>query len=112
MKCDELNAEQWLDYSGEPRACYPKNEVDAAIAELKRENERLKGDIADLRDDRKSSIAIIDKLNAENKSALKAVSHWHDNYCELQKVVDRLQTKSECKEDKGLQRMQSHTESL
>ena len=51
---------------------YPKSEVDAVIAELQ----------------------------AENKSALKAVSHWHDNYCELQKVVDRLQTKSECKEDK------------
>ena len=35
MKCDELKTEQWLDYSGEPMACYPKNDVDAAIAELK-----------------------------------------------------------------------------
>ena len=31
MKCDELKAEQWLDYSGEPMPCYPK----AAIEELK-----------------------------------------------------------------------------
>lgn len=42
----------------------------------------------------------ISELQAKNKSVLKAVSHWHDEYCELQKVVDRLQTKSECKEDK------------
>lgn len=35
MKCDELKAEQWLDYSGEPMPCYPKAKVDAAIAELK-----------------------------------------------------------------------------
>lgn len=37
---------------------------------------------------------------SETKSALKAVSHWHDSYCELQKVVDLLQSKLECKEDK------------
>ena len=41
MKCDKLKAEQWLDYSGEPMPCYPKAKVDAAIAELKAENERL-----------------------------------------------------------------------
>jgi hypothetical protein len=35
MKCDELKAEQWLDYSGEPMPCYPKAKVDAAIEELK-----------------------------------------------------------------------------
>ena len=35
MKCDELKAEQWLDYGGEPRSCYPKADVDASIAELK-----------------------------------------------------------------------------
>ena len=35
MKCDKLKAEQWLDYSGEPMPCYPKANVDAAIAELK-----------------------------------------------------------------------------
>ena len=39
MKCDELKAEQWLDYGGEPRACYPKAEVDKAIAELKQKLE-------------------------------------------------------------------------
>ena len=39
MKCDELKAEQWLDYGGEPRACYPKAEVDTAIAELKQKLE-------------------------------------------------------------------------
>ena len=41
MKCDELEAEQWLDYAGEPRPCYPKSEVEEAIAEIKEENESL-----------------------------------------------------------------------
>ena len=41
MKCDELETEQWLDYGGEPMPCYPAKDVDAAIAELKAENERL-----------------------------------------------------------------------
>ena len=31
----ELKAEQWLDYAGEPRSCYPKSEADKVIAELK-----------------------------------------------------------------------------
>jgi hypothetical protein len=31
----ELKAEQWLDYAGEPRPCYPKSEADKVIAELK-----------------------------------------------------------------------------
>ena len=30
----ELKAEQWLDYAGEPRSCYPKSEADKVIAEL------------------------------------------------------------------------------
>lgn len=42
MKCDELKAEQWLDYSGEPMPCYPKAKVDAAIAELKEQLESEK----------------------------------------------------------------------
>lgn len=42
MKCDELKAEQWLDYSGEPMPCYPKAKVDAAIAELKQKLEDVK----------------------------------------------------------------------
>ena len=42
MKCDELKAEQWLDYSGEPMPCYPKAKVDAAIAELKQNLEDAK----------------------------------------------------------------------
>ena len=45
----ELKAEQWLDYAGEPRPCYPKSEVDEAIAELKAENESLKAKLADAR---------------------------------------------------------------
>lgn len=35
MKCDNLEAEQWLDYSGEPRRCYCADDVDEAIEELK-----------------------------------------------------------------------------
>ena len=37
----ELKAEQWLDYAGEPRSCYPKSEADKVIAELKAENKSL-----------------------------------------------------------------------
>ena len=35
MKWQNLKPEQWLDYAGEPRACYPQNEADEAIEELK-----------------------------------------------------------------------------
>ena len=42
MKCDELKAEQWLDYSGEPMPCYQKAKVDEAIAELKQKLENAK----------------------------------------------------------------------
>ena len=42
MKCDELETEQWLDYGGEPMPCYPAKDVDAAIAELKDDNRKLK----------------------------------------------------------------------
>lgn len=31
----ELKAEQWLDYAGEPRPCYPKSEADKVIAHHK-----------------------------------------------------------------------------
>ena len=39
--CDKLKAEQWLDYSGEPRACYPKAAVDETIAELEEKVDAL-----------------------------------------------------------------------
>lgn len=42
MKCDKLKAEQWLDYSGEPRTCYPQKDVDSAIDELRMKNTDLK----------------------------------------------------------------------
>lgn len=35
MKWQNLKPEQWLDYAGEPRACYPQKEADEAIEELK-----------------------------------------------------------------------------
>jgi len=47
MKCDELEAEQWLDYSGEPNPCYPQKEVDSAIDELKREHHRERDEYID-----------------------------------------------------------------
>ena len=31
----ELEAEQWLDYAGEPRPCYPKSEADKVIVRHK-----------------------------------------------------------------------------
>jgi L-fucose isomerase-like protein len=47
MKCDDLEAEQWLDYSGEPNPCYPQKEVDSAIDELKREHHRERDEYID-----------------------------------------------------------------
>ena len=49
MKCDELKAEQWLDYSGEPMPCYPKAKVDAAIEELKQKlhDAEMQADLAE-----------------------------------------------------------------
>lgn len=78
MKCDGLekfdatsNAERSAGI--ESRYAYDANEVDAAIAELKAENESLR----------------------------KAVSNWHDKYCNLQETIDRLECKLECvKENK------------
>jgi hypothetical protein len=50
----ELKAEQWLDYAGEPRPCYPKSEADKVIAELeeshKMEVEQLLMEIVGLKD--------------------------------------------------------------
>lgn len=61
MKSDELKAEQWLDYSGEPMPCYPKAKVDAAIAELKAENDHLRSTTHSERDE------YIDMVNARDK---------------------------------------------
>ena len=80
---DSLGCTEW--------AGYDKADVDAAIAELK---------------------AKLAEKESDNKSALKAVSHWHDNYCELQKVVDRLQSKLECKEDKYKKLVKDHDKAI
>lgn len=57
MKCDELEAEQWLDYSGEPMPCYPKVKVDESIAELKavhhKERHEYINMIAELKEERR-----------------------------------------------------------
>jgi uncharacterized coiled-coil DUF342 family protein len=37
-------AEQWLDYAGEPRPCYPKSEVDNVIAEKNKEIDELRNE--------------------------------------------------------------------
>ena len=64
MKCDKLKAEQWLDYSGEPRPCYPQKDVDSAIDELKREHHRE-------RDEYISFVNKLQKKNAELKGTYK-----------------------------------------
>jgi len=65
----ELKAEQWLDYAGEPRPCYPKSEADKVIAELK---ESVKGLILDN--------YLKDKETRHNKykRCLAMASYWVD----------------------------------
>lgn len=71
MKCDELKAEQWLDYGGEPRSCYPKADVDAAIAELKQKLEDAHADAAE-------TLALLEERNrqvGELKHSLELASN-------------------------------------
>ena len=44
----KLKAEQWLDYAGEPRPCYPKSEVDKVIENNYIEIAKLKDSIGKL----------------------------------------------------------------
>lgn len=73
----ELKAEQWLDYAGEPRPCYPKAEVDAAIASLKAENAELKKKLEDV-----LSTAYTDSVDAGmrerrlKRALYKACANW------------------------------------
>lgn len=73
MKCDELEAEQWLDYSGEPNVCYPADKVNEAIAELKAKlhDAEMAKDLAEAAEtERKIDY---DKLKAENERLKKEV---------------------------------------
>lgn len=69
MKCDELKAEQWLDYGGEPRSCYPKADVDEAIAEMKEENATLRGANEEKTERIVELQKLVDKLDGVKKSA-------------------------------------------
>ena len=64
MKWQNLKPEQWLDYAGEPRACYPQNEADEAIEELKEFGKQ-----AALVNDE-----LLDKRNEENMAFLENIS--------------------------------------
>ena len=72
MLCDELKAEQWLDYSGEPMPCYQKAKVDAAIAELKAENDHLRSTTHSERDEYIDMVYARDKEIAELKEQLES----------------------------------------
>lgn len=75
MKFDKL--EKWYAGQCSPSCIvYGANEVDAAIAELK-------GDIADLRDDKKSTDAILDERNAE-------IAELKEQYFELQDTAIKI----------------------
>ena len=125
MKCDELKSYTCGGWCCDKEA-YPKKDVDKAIAELKSrihelesmphtDNsaviELLSDELEKLRPmeaaleiaeaDNKKYIERIKELEAENESLRKAVSNWHDKYCNLQETIDRLERKLECvKENK------------
>ena len=110
MKCDELQAiESATAVIENVHLVYRKSEVDSAIDQLKREHHKERHEYIDMVAQLKAKLV---EQESETKSALKAVSHWHDNYCELQKVVDRLQSKLECKEDKYKKLVKDHDNAI
>lgn len=58
---------------------YSKTDVDLVISDMKSEADKY-----------------IDELKADNESLRKAVSNWHNKYCNLQETIDRLECKLEC----------------
>lgn len=106
MKCDELKPIfiPTRGITGDTLlgvGYYPYNAVDEAIAELKCDNDKLK-EALKIKDDLLiENGAEIGSLKADNESLRKAVSNWHDKYCNLQETIDRLECKLECvKENK------------
>ena len=64
----ELKADNTFVF-GEECLAYKKSEADKVIAELK-------SDIADLRDDKKLTDAILDERNAEMRNLKKSATGW------------------------------------
>lgn len=75
----ELKADNTFVF-GEECLAYKKSEADKVIAEKDKQIAELKADIADLRDDKKSTDALLDERNAE-------VAELHADYKE---ACDRL----------------------
>jgi exopolyphosphatase/pppGpp-phosphohydrolase len=70
MKCDELESEQWLDYSGEPSPCYPQKEVDSAIDEIKREHHRERDEYIEMVAQLKAELVEQESENRKTQRAL------------------------------------------
>ena len=90
MKCDELEAEQWLDYSGEPSPCYPQKEVDSAIDELKREHHRERDEYIEMVAQLKAELVEQEYENRKLKRAL-----WLARASEASKEVNYWTTQDE-----------------
>lgn len=80
----ELKAFNMPRYAGQftMHEVYLKSEADKVIADKDKKIAKLKSDIADLRDDKKSTDAILDERNAENaelKDKLQAANEQIEN---------------------------------
>lgn len=85
-ECDELVREYRGQLSNEMRPYYLKSEADKVIAELK-------SDIADLRDDKKSTDAILDERNAaiaELKRQIEFLKTTHDSCGNCSKCAEGM----------------------
>ena len=71
----ELKAEQWLDYAGEPRPCYPKSEADKVIAELKDKLQAANEQIENLINSASGIMLAQDRVNDDKCAELR-----HSNY--------------------------------
>lgn len=88
---------------GEECLAYKKSEADEVIAEKDEEIAKLKADNADLRDDKKSTDAILDERNAE-LAKLQAVIEERDKTidelkADYKEACDRLQTANLIKDE-------------
>ena len=92
MKWQNLNPEQWLDYAGEPRACYPKKDADEAIEELKEFGKQ-----AALVNDE-----LLDKRNKENLSFSERIRSLEELICHEKRKYKRQMLLAMSKQAKSM----------
>ena len=100
MKFQQLQAEQWLDYHGDPNPCYPKKAADEAIAELvsfgkesvNRYDELLEQSNAKAEEYRSTIHRLEEenhnlRVNTASELAVKLFPMDDDRYCDQEQII-------------------------